>query len=574
MLNKREAIAYIEQNKWSGISRMDELMAYFDDVQDKLKIIHVAGSNGKGSFCAMTSSVLKYAGYKVGTFVSPHLIEYNERFLINGKCISDDDFIRLTNKVKEACDNLSYEPKFFEILTCIAFLYFYEQKCDVVVLEVGLGGRLDATNVLKNSLLSIIMNIGLEHTAILGDTLEKIAYEKAGIIKENGTVLVYDLKEVLPVYQKVCVDRNAKLYISDFSLIKKSADFDYKEYRDVKLSLLGDHQINNACVVLDCIDILNAKGFNISKSATFKGLKNTSWDARMSILSKEPWFIVDGAHNVQCIKALTSFLATLNSKVTFILGILDDKNYKEMIDLLLPYGDKFICVKPDSYRALDNKIISDYIGENSICVDNVYSAIELALNEKIVVGCGSLYLSGEIYKNYKKYIRRKYKEKVNSLDISTVKELSSKICERIKDSPEFKMAKNIMIYKAKGNEVDLSELEKEDKVFSYPVCLDNYQMKAVIPDDNEFKINQYGIYEPVGKEMKDIDLIICPLICFDEDLNRIGYGKGYYDRFLVDKKCLRAGVAYDFCKTYKISSGCFDLNLDIVYSEVKTYKRV
>ena len=577
MLNKKEAIEYIEKNKWEGVSRMSELMACFDNVQDKLKIVHVAGSNGKGSFCAMTSSILKYAGYKVGTFISPHLIEYNERFLINGKCISDDDFIRLTDKVKQACDSLGYQPKFFEILTCIAFLYFYEQNCDVVALEVGLGGRLDATNVIKNSVLSIIMNIGLEHTAILGDTLEKIAYEKAGIIKENGDVLVYDLKEVMPVYEKVCSDRCARLYKSDFSLIRKSNDFDYKEYKDIKLSLLGNHQINNACVVLDCIDILNTKGFNISKSAVLEGLRNTNWDARMSVLSKEPLFIVDGAHNSQCIHALVSYLTTLNKKVTFILGILDDKNYKEMIDYLLPYGKKFICVKPDTYRALDNEIICDYIisnGKNAICVDGVYKAIKLALDDDAVVACGSLYLSGEIYKNYKKYIRRKYKEKVNSLSKEEVKQLSSKICERIKNSPEFKSAKNIMIYKAKGNEVDLSELEKEDKVFSYPVCLDDYKMKAVIPFDGKFYKNQYDILEPVGKEMKDIDLIICPLICFDEELNRIGYGKGYYDRFLSDKTCLKVGVAYDFCKTYKISGGCFDLNLDIVYSEVGIYKRV
>ena len=577
MLNKKEAIEYIETNKWKGISRIDELMACFDNVQDKLKIVHVAGSNGKGSFCAMISSVLKQAGYKVGTFISPHLIEYNERFLINGKCISDDDFIRLTDKVKQACDSLSYRPKFFEVLTCVAFLYFYEQNCDIVVLEVGLGGRLDATNVIKNSVLSIIMNIGLEHTAILGDTLEKIAYEKAGIIKENGDVLVYDLRKVLPVYEKVCDERNARLYKSDFSLIKRSDDFDYKEYKSVKLSLLGEHQINNACVVLDCIDILNSKGFNISKSSVLEGLKNTNWDARMSVLSKSPLFIVDGAHNVQCIQALVTYLATLNKKITFILGVLDDKNYKEMIDLLLPYGNKFICVKPDNKRALDNKIICDYInsnGKNAVCIDDVYSAIKLALNDECVVSCGSLYLSGEIYINYKKYIRRKYKEKVNSLSKQEVKQLSSKICERIKNSCEFKRAKNIMIYKAKGNEVDLSELEKEDKVFSYPVCLDTYKMKAVVPFDNKFYKNQYDILEPVGEEMKDIDLIICPLICFDEELNRIGYGKGYYDRFLSNKTCLKVGVAYDFCKTYKISGGCFDLNLDIVYSEVGIYKRV
>lgn len=571
MLNKKEAIAYIEQNKWSGTSRMHELMSCFDNVQDKLKIIHVAGSNGKGSFCAMTSSILKYAGYKVGTFISPHLIEYNERFLINGKCISDDDFIRLINKVKDACDNLNYQPKFFEILTCVAFLYFYEQKCDVVVLEVGLGGRLDATNVIEHSLLSIIMNIGLEHTAILGDTLGKIAYEKAGIVKENGDVLVYDLKEVLPVYEGVCNKKHARLYKSDFSLIRKSNDFDYKEYKDVKLSLLGNHQINNACVVLDCIDILNTKGFNISKDAVYKGLANTNWDARMSVLSINPLFILDGAHNVQCVSALTSYLATINSKVTFILGILDDKNYREMIDLLRPYGNKFICVKPNTYRALDNKIICNYIGDRGICADNVYEAIELGLNDEAVVACGSLYLSGEILKNYKKYIRRKYKKKVNSLSVDEVKILSSKICTNLKNSNEFKHAKKVMIYKAKGNEIDLSELEKEDKIFSYPVCLDDYKMKAVVPYNNEFKLNRYGILEPIGEEMKDIDLIICPLICFDDNLNRIGYGKGYYDRFLADKKCFKIGVAYEFCKDYKIPSGCFDLSLDSIYTEEKEY---
>ncbi len=577
MLSKKEAIAYIEENKWNGVSKMRELMAYFDNVQDKLKIIHVAGSNGKGSFCAMTSSVLKCAGYKVATFISPHLIEYNERFLINGKCISDDDFVSLTCEVKKACEVLNYKPKFFEILTCMAFLYFYREKCDVVVLEVGLGGRLDATNVINNSLASVIMNIGLEHTALLGDTIEKIAYEKAGIIKEKGDVLVYGLKEVIPVYEKVCADRHANLYVSDFSLIKESDDFDYKEYKNIKLSLNGRHQIYNACVVLDLITLLNKKGFNISCANVLEGLNSTSWDARMSILSLNPLFIVDGAHNGQCAKALGEYLYTLNRKFTFILGILDDKNYKEMIDCLLPYGDKFICVKVDNHRALDNKIICNYIkslGKDALCIDDLYGAIELALKSDNVVACGSLYLSGEIYKTYKKYIRKTYKAKVNSLSKDEVKDLSHQICLNIKESTEFKNAKNIMIYKAKGNEVDLSELEKEDKVFSYPVCLADYKMKAVVPIDNKFAVNQYDILEPVGQQTNDIDLIICPLICFDEKLNRIGYGKGYYDRFLCDKDCLKVGVAYDFCKVKSVANGCFDLSLDIIYSEVKAYKRV
>ena len=215
---KTDAISYLESKKGNG-NYLKEVMPYFDNVQDKLKIIHVAGSNGKGSVCAMLSSVLKEANYKVGTFISPHLIEYNERFLINGKCISDTDFVRLTEKVKKVSEDTGYNLTFFEILTCIAFLYFYEQECDVVVLEVGLGGRLDATNVINNSVLSIITNIGLEHTEILGDTLEKIALEKAGIIKENGDVLVYGPECVIPVYKAVCKEKSARLYKCNFSLV-------------------------------------------------------------------------------------------------------------------------------------------------------------------------------------------------------------------------------------------------------------------------------------------------------------------------------------------------------------------
>lgn len=555
---KTDAISYLESKKGNG-NYLKEVMHYFDNVQDKLKIIHVAGSNGKGSVCAMLSSVLKEANYKVGTFISPHLIEYNERFLINGKCISDTDFVRLTEKVKKVSEDTGYNLTFFEILTCIAFLYFYEQECDVVVLEVGLGGRLDATNVINNSVLSIITNIGLEHTEILGDTLEKIALEKAGIIKENGDVLVYGPECVIPVYKAVCKEKSARLYKCNFSLVNS----------DIELGLNGKYQHYNASIVVDVIEILNNKGFNIDDNALKQGLKKAEWMARMYTLSTKPLFMIDGAHNVQCVKALTN---SLDGKYTFVIGILKDKDYKEMINLMLPYAFEFVCIKPNSIRAIEPNILKEYIDEKGIkcCVfDDVYSGIEYA-SDKDTVACGSLYLSGEVLTAYKKLLRKRCKEKLNSLSRDEVVYKSKVIVDKIKNSLEFKKAKNIMIYKAFGSEVDLSELEKEDKVFSYPVCLDDNKMKAVVPLDG-FYLNKYGIQEPIGIEAVDIDLVICPLVGFDSNLYRIGYGKGYYDRFLEKVDCPVIGVAYDFCRVEKVPKGCFDKKLDIIYSEENIY---
>lgn len=556
---KTDAISYLESKKGNG-NYLKEVMPYFDNVQDKLKIIHVAGSNGKGSVCAMLSSVLKEANYKVGTFISPHLIEYNERFLINGKCISDADFVRLTEKVKKVSEDTGYNLTFFEILTCIAFLYFSEQECDIVILEVGLGGRLDATNVINNSVLSIITNIGLEHTEILGDTLEKIALEKAGIIKFNGDVLVYGPDCVIPVYEKVCKERKARLYKCNFSLVDN----------DIELGLNGKYQHFNASIVLDAISILNDKGFCIDDNALKLGLKKAEWMARMYVLSKKPLFMIDGAHNVQCVKALTD---SLDGKYAFVIGILKDKDYKEMIDLLCPYASEFVCIKPDTIRAIEPNILKEYIDEKGIkcrVFDDVYSGIEYASYKDTVV-CGSLYLSGEVLMAYKKLLRKRCKEKLNNLSSDEIYTKSKVIVDKIKGSLEFKNAKNVLIYKSFDNEVDLSELEKEDKVFSYPVCLSENKMKAVIPLDG-FYLNKYGILEPNGIETNDIDLVICPMLGFDSNLYRIGYGKGYYDRFLEKIDCPIIGVAYENCRVEKVPKGCFDKKLDIIYSEENIYK--
>lgn len=594
-MNKSEAISYIVdrpvQDSGLGLDRMSLLMDKLGNPQDDLKIIHVAGTNGKGSACAMLTSILISAGYNVGTFTSPHLVEYNERIRFNNENINDRDFINLTLKVKKAEETLGYKLKFFEILTAISFLYFKKKKCDLVVLEVGLGGRLDATNIIKKPLVSVIMNIGLEHTQILGNTIEKIAKEKAGIIKDNCPTVVYGIDKLNYIYKDICENKSSKLkitYFNNLDIVSEGIDcqiLDYKKYKNIKLALLGRHQFYNACVVLDAIDVLKDIGYKIQTKDIKKGLANVRWDARISLLSKDPLFILDGAHNPQCVKALSDSLPKIvgKRKLIIVCGVLKDKNYKEMFEYILPYAKEFICVTPNIYRALDGKKLAYYLkkkGYKATYKDNLKEALKesfkLSNNKDIILCFGSLYLAGEVCEKYestyKSYLRKEIKDKRKSLSIHKVKKYSHIICERIKESKEFKKAKNIMIYSSIQNEVDLSELTKiKNKTFSYPLCLKNYKMLALIPnDDKSFKVGIYGIKEPIKSKsriMKDIDLIIVPLVAYDDNLNRLGNGKGYYDRFLSKQKAIKIGVGYSIQKLKEVPINSFDEKLDIVYSE-------
>lgn len=590
-MNKKEAIEFIENREFQGscldLNRIKKLMSKLNNPQNNLKYIHVAGSNGKGSCCAYLTSVLKESGYKVGTYTSPHLEKYEERFSINNENISEKSFCKYVDVLSQVCKTLDFKPRVFELLTAIAFMYFNDEKCDVVVLEVGLGGRLDGTNVIKESLVSVIMNLGLEHTAILGDTIDKIAYEKAGIIKENGDVVCYDLKEGVDTIKNVAREKNARLIVSTFDELNIKSEgidkqlFDYKDYKDLRISLLGKHQFYNACVVIETIEVLRKKGFTISNENLRNGLYKTTWDARLSILNRDPLFILDGAHNGQCGKALADSLSSiLDNKANFIFGVLKDKDYKVIVEFLREYVNEFICVTPLSNRALDNKKLADELNKMGFktCLASDYKeAIMMALDKKeATVACGSLYLAGAINANfidaYKSYLRKSIKKQRESL--KDIKNDSYKIVELIKNSDEYKNARNIMIYKSYKNEVDLSELEKDDsKVFAYPVCLDNRKMIAKI--SNNFIKNKHGILEPDinSIEMKDIDLIICPLIAFDDKLNRLGQGGGYYDNYLKDKKCIKIGVAFDFQKIERVPVTKLDEKLDIIYTPSKIFKR-
>jgi len=296
-----EAIAYLiksyGEGRKKGLDKVREALKFFGNPQDGLNIIHVAGTNGKGSFCAMMEAVLREAGYYSGVFSSPHLERFNERFKINGVQICDDDFGRIMGRIVAVSRSMFGDDdgfSFFEILTIMAFVYFSVRQVDLVLLEVGIGGRLDSTNVIKNPLLSVIMAIGLDHTDILGDTIEEIAKEKGGIIKENRPLVLYDdVPMVYNIFKEMAAAKNAKIY--------HAANVSLLEYlmQGLELGLQGQHQINNARVVVAACMALRDLGFpNISDDFIRDGLRNVNHAGRLEIVSHEPLIILDGAHNL------------------------------------------------------------------------------------------------------------------------------------------------------------------------------------------------------------------------------------------------------------------------------------
>ena len=419
-----EALAFIHGTDWKGsrlgLERMRELMHRLGEAQNSLKFIHVAGTNGKGSTSTMLASILAAAGYKTGLYTSPHLVRVNERFRINGADIPDAALCRAAEAVKEAAGGMSDAPTEFEILTAMGFWYFAAEKCDVMVLEVGLGGRLDATNVIAAPEAAVITNIGLEHTAILGHTLPEIVREKAGIIKPGTTAVTYPVDAAVDaVYREICAARGAAWRPVRFDALRERAHslagqrFDYKEEKDLTLHLLGTHQLHNAALVIETIGVLRQKGWSIPESALREGLSAARWEARFELLRSHPTVIADGAHNPQCVEALARSLDEYlpGEKVIFLLGVLADKDYEAMLARLLPYGKKFFCLTPDSPRALGAGDLSAYLrgrGADAVsCAtaeEGVRRAIEESGGETPVVACGSLYLMGEVREETKKFL--------------------------------------------------------------------------------------------------------------------------------------------------------------------------
>jgi len=419
-MNYDEALEYIHGTiKFGvklGLKNMGRLLDLMGNPHKKLKYVHVAGTNGKGSTVAFISSILIEAGYKVGIYTSPYIERFTERIKINHTEISEEDLARITGFVKGKVDlmvkNGENHPTEFEIVTAIAFQYFYENGCDVVVLEVGLGGRFDSTNIIESSLVSVITTISYDHMDKLGDTLEKIAFEKAGIIKEHGHVVMYPQSgEVESVIKNVCVEKSSSLEIVDFSKINLTCFgidgqvFDYGEYKALKISMLGEHQTRNAAVAVNACKVLINKGLNITEHAIRRGLANARWPGRLEVVCKNPLFLLDGAHNPQGAHILRKALCEYfpDKRKIFIMGVLRDKDYRSMVEEIAPIASQFIVVTPNSERALPARelatILETYCN-NILISDTIKEAIETSLelytSEDLICAFGSLYYIGEV----------------------------------------------------------------------------------------------------------------------------------------------------------------------------------
>lgn len=385
-----------------------ELLSLLGNPQDKLRFIHVAGTNGKGSFCSMMSSVLQKQGYKVGLYTSPYIVIFNDRIRVNGLPIAENDINDLFLRVRQKADTMKTPPSSFDFITAAAFLWFYETKCDIVVLEVGLGGRYDSTNVIKNSLLSVITGIAFDHTEILGDTIEKIAWEKAGIIKENCPALYGGNDEkALAVIEKECEEKHSELTVKNPDLLKilsKTLDgtefeFNGKEYF---IRLLGLYQPANAATVLTAIEILRKHGFEISETAVKDGLSSAVWQARFEKIADEPVVLYDGGHNPQGVRAAVESVRAYfgDKKINLLVGILADKAHGEMAEELAKIADRVICIAPPSPRALPAEALAEEFceaGANARAANSIKEGVKIALSyKKPVLVIGSLYSYNDV----------------------------------------------------------------------------------------------------------------------------------------------------------------------------------
>jgi len=420
-MNYNEAIEYIHSSYKFGIKlgleNIKTLLNLLGNPQDSLKYVHIAGTNGKGSTAAYITQILMEAGYNVGTYTSPYLLRFAERIKFNNIEIEEETLAELTEKVREKVEAMAgmglNHPTEFEIVTAIGFLYFALKKCDIVVLEVGLGGRFDSTNVINCPLVSVITSISLDHTRHLGETLAKIAYEKAGIIKEKGDVSIYPLEdEALRVVKQVCLEKNARLVSFGKNDVKVKSEgifgqeFDFGRFKDLKITLPGEHQPYNAALAVQTVDLLREKGLKISDEAIINGLLKTKWPGRMEVVSRNPAVIIDGAHNPDAALKLTQSLSKYfpGKKIIFIMGVMKDKNYMEMIRAAAPIARCFIAVATlDESRSLPAEELAACIKQycnNVLIGDTIKGAVDTALNladqNDVICAFGSLYYIGEV----------------------------------------------------------------------------------------------------------------------------------------------------------------------------------
>ncbi len=420
-MSYEQALEYIHSVCWKGsrpgLERITELCRRLGNPQDELKFIHVTGTNGKGSTCAMTESILRSAGYKTGLFTSPYVKFFNERMRINGEDVSNERLAYVTSLVKPHADAMQDAPTEFELITAIGFMLFKLEGCDIVILEAGMGGRLDSTNVIKDSVVSVITGVALEHTEYLGDTIEKIAHEKAGIIKQ-GCPVVYgglDAKndgDAFKVISARAKELSASICCIDYDMLTvKEATLDgtvldFGDYKNITLPLLGLYQPQNCVRALKIIEVLRTAGYIIDDLAVRNGLAKAVWRARFEKLKSNPLVLYDGSHNPEGIEVAARTLKHYfgDKKVNILTGVMADKDYKGMMATLAPLVSKAFTVTPDNPRSLGAetlKTVFEELGVSSKAFSDIPNAVRTAIkeskNDGVPLIClGSLYMYAEI----------------------------------------------------------------------------------------------------------------------------------------------------------------------------------
>ncbi len=421
-MNYEQALEYIHGISWTfckpGLERIGELCRGLGNPEKSLKFVHIAGTNGKGSTASMLSEVLTHAGYKVGLYTSPYIYRFNERMKVAGEDIPDDTLAQITEYVRPIAEKMTDKPTEFELITAIAFEYFKRESCDIVVLEAGLGGRLDSTNIIDTPVLSVITGIALDHTAFLGDTVEKIAYEKAGIIKPGVPVLFGgEDSRAEAVIRGVAEERGSALHIVDHSCIDSvkldmsGSSFSYKGREELRIHLLGSYQPKNAATVIEAVDILNTRGFAIEDKALREGLLSARWRARFEVLAQDPTVIFDGAHNPQGIDAATDSIREYykDKRVVIVSGVLADKDYMHIAESLASVAERVFTITPDNSRALSAEAYAEVLcGFGAVATpcessgEALKLGIEAADRSATALFClGSLYTYADVVKNMK-----------------------------------------------------------------------------------------------------------------------------------------------------------------------------
>ncbi len=412
----QEAISYIHSFQWQdhapGLGRMRALLRALGDPQRGRKFVHVAGTNGKGSTCACIASVLRAAGYRVGLNTSPYLMTFHERIQVNGALISDGELASLAEEIRPAAEAMAEHPTEFELITAIALLHFCRKDCDISVLEVGLGGALDASNVIDVPEAAVLTAMGMDHVALLGPAQADVAAAKAGIIKPGGDVVSYgECPEADGVFRRVCKERGAVLTEVDFSRLRPrsfgldGSQFDFAPYGNLYLPLTGAYQLKNAATAITALEVLRKKGWRVSEEALRRGLAQVRWPGRFEVLRRDPVFLLDGAHNAHGMTAAAESLGALfpRRKIVFVLGLLADKDVSAMLDALAPLAKQVFTLRPDSPRAMEAEALTSLLAERGVparacgtAEEGVRSAMEAAGRSGIVCALGSLYLSGDI----------------------------------------------------------------------------------------------------------------------------------------------------------------------------------